>query len=56
LPFAQFTPHRTDLPVNPARLTRLGLVAIGQVMQVDLALSRLALVADQNLRSQNLRS
>lgn len=51
LPFAQFTPHRTDLPVNPARLTRLGLVAIGQVMQVDLVLARLALVVDQNLRS-----
>lgn len=44
LPFADFTPHRTDLPVNPARLTRLGLVAIGREMQADLALSRLELV------------
>lgn len=51
LPFADFVPHRTDLPVNPARLTRLGLVAIGQRMQADLALARLELIAAQNRRS-----
>lgn len=44
LPFAAFVPHRTDLPVNPARLTRLGLVAIGREMEADLALSRLEFV------------
>ena len=42
--FTAFRPHRTDLPVDPARLTRLGLVAIGQQMQADLALARLDLV------------
>jgi len=45
LPFAAFQPHRTDLPVNPARLTRLGLVAIGREMQADLALARLEFIA-----------
>lgn len=44
LPFSKFRPHRTDLPVNPARLTRLGLVAIGREMQADLALARLELI------------
>ncbi|MFN7002272.1 MAG: CIA30 family protein [Roseinatronobacter sp.] len=44
LPFSDFRPHRTELPVNPARLTRLGLVAIGQAMQADLALARLELI------------
>ena len=42
--FADFAPHRTDLPVNPARLSRIGLVAIGREMQADLALARLELV------------
>ncbi|TVP73159.1 MAG: hypothetical protein EA339_04170 [Rhodobacteraceae bacterium] len=41
LPFSQFTPHRTALAFDPSRLTRLGLVAIGQVMVVDLHLARL---------------
>ncbi len=44
LPFDAFVPHRTELPVNPARLTRLGLVAIGSEMMADLALARLELV------------
>ena len=42
--FADFVPYRTDLPVNPARLSRIGLVAIGREMQADLALARLELV------------
>lgn len=44
LPLAQFTPYRTDLAVNPARLSRIGLVAIGRAMRADLALARLELV------------
>lgn len=47
LPFAAFAPHRTDLAINPARLTRLGLVAIGREMEVDLALASLEVFADQ---------
>ncbi len=44
LRFAEFTPYRTELPVDPARLSRIGLVAIGQAMRADLALARLAFV------------
>jgi hypothetical protein len=44
VPFSDFTPHRTDLPVQPARLSRIGLVAIGREMRVDLALARLEFV------------
>ncbi|MFU8899257.1 MAG: CIA30 family protein [Roseinatronobacter sp.] len=45
IPFSSFHPHRTDLPVNPARLGRIGLVAIGREMRADLALARLELTA-----------
>jgi hypothetical protein len=44
VPFSDFTPHRTDLPVQPARLSRIGLVAIGREMRADLALARLEFV------------
>ncbi len=44
LRFADFEPHRTQLAVNPARLTRLGLVAIGREMEADLALAQLEFV------------
>ncbi|NVN84851.1 MAG: CIA30 family protein [Rhodopseudomonas sp.] len=43
LPFSQFTPHRTDAPLNLARLRRIGLVAIGREFDVDLSVARLAL-------------
>ncbi len=42
--FAEFQPYRTELPVSPSRLSRIGLVAIGKEMRADLALSRLELV------------
>lgn len=41
LALADFTPHRIDAPIDPARLRRIGIVAIGQAMPVDLALARL---------------
>lgn len=41
IPFSSFHPHRTDMPMNPARLSRVGLVAIGREMRADLALARL---------------
>jgi hypothetical protein len=44
LPFAAFTPHRTDMPLRLDRLRRIGLIAIGREMAADLALGRLALV------------
>lgn len=38
LPFAQVAPHRVAVPFDPATLRRIGLVAIGQAREVDLAL------------------
>jgi hypothetical protein len=42
LPFAQFTPHRTDVAFDPRRLRRIGLVAIGRAFSADLSVARLA--------------
>ena len=39
LPLAGFTPHRIDVPLDPARLRRLGLVAIGRDFAADLAVA-----------------
>lgn len=41
LPFAGFTPHRIDVPLDPGRLRRLGLVAIGRAFAADLAVAGL---------------
>ncbi len=38
VPFAGFTPHRTHLPLRPSRLRRIGLIAIGRALEVDVAL------------------
>jgi hypothetical protein len=38
LRFADFTPHRTGVPLNLRKLRRLGLVAIGEAFTADLAL------------------
>lgn len=43
LPFSEFTPHRTDVPLNPARLRRIGIVAIGAAFEADVALADLRL-------------
>ncbi|GAB5468637.1 MAG: hypothetical protein Kilf2KO_16670 [Rhodospirillales bacterium] len=42
LPFAGFAPHRIDLPLDLARLRRIGLVAIGRAFAADLAVGRIA--------------
>jgi hypothetical protein len=39
LPFADFTPHRTERPLNLARLRRIGIVAIGREFEVDIAIA-----------------
>ncbi len=36
LPWSAFVPHRTDAPFAPARLRRIGLVAIGRAFHADL--------------------
>jgi hypothetical protein len=43
LPFADFRPYRIDRPLDLARLRRLGIVAIGRPLQVDVCIARLAL-------------
>lgn len=40
-PFAAFTPHRTDVPFDPRRMRRIGLVAIGREFDADLSIARL---------------
>jgi hypothetical protein len=41
LPFVDFVPHRTDVMLDPRRLRRIGLVAIGRAFTADLALAGL---------------
>ena len=41
LPFDQFVPYRTDVPLDTRRLRRIGVVAIGRAFAPDLALSGL---------------
>ncbi|MEY3309699.1 MAG: hypothetical protein RLZZ413_3737 [Pseudomonadota bacterium] len=39
LPFTDFAPHRIDAALDPARLRRVGLIAIGRAFQADLSLA-----------------
>lgn len=41
LPFADFRAHRIDAPLDPGRLTRIGIVAIGRAFAADVALADL---------------
>jgi hypothetical protein len=41
LPFAAFRPHRTEARLDPARLRRIGLIAIGRAFHADLAMGGL---------------
>jgi hypothetical protein len=43
LPFTAFVAHRLAVPLNTSALRRIGLVAIGQARNVDIAIGRLAL-------------
>ena len=43
IPFDQLTPYRTEARFDPARLRRIGVVAIGRVMQADIAVARISL-------------
>jgi hypothetical protein len=38
LPFANFDAHRISVPLPPAKLRRIGLVAIGRAFEADLAI------------------
>ena len=37
-PFAAFAPHRIETPLDPTRLRRLGVVAIGRAFDADVAI------------------
>lgn len=41
LPWAAFEPHRTDAMLDPARLRRIGVLAIGSEMQADIAVAEI---------------
>lgn len=41
LPFASFTPHRTEAPLDLHQLRRIGIVAIGRVFHADVAVGGL---------------
>lgn len=41
VPFDALTPHRTDARFDPATLRRVGILAIGQEMQADIAVTGL---------------
>lgn len=43
LPFASFAPVASRLPLDPRRLTRLGVVAYGKPFTADVAVARVAL-------------
>ena len=37
--FADLVPHRTDAPFDPARLRRIGIVAVGRAFHADVAVA-----------------
>ena len=39
IPFDQMVPHKTDALFDPARLRRVGILAIGRVFEADLAVA-----------------
>jgi hypothetical protein len=45
LPFAEFIPHRIDVPLDTSTLRRIGIVAIGRAFHADLCLAAIELYA-----------
>lgn len=46
LPFADVTPHKTDATFDPARLRRIGILAIGREMRAEIAVAGVHLYRD----------
>jgi len=46
LPFNDFLPHRTERPLNVARLRRIGIVAIGREFDADVSIADIRFYAD----------
>lgn len=42
-PFAGFVPHRTDASLDPSRLRRVGVLAIGRAFEADVSVRSVAL-------------
>lgn len=43
IPFSDFQSHKTDATFDPARLRRIGVLAIGRVFDADVSVARIAL-------------
>lgn len=41
IPFDAFTPSNTDVPLNPARIRRIGIIAVGQAVEVDVTVANI---------------
>ncbi|MEM6711168.1 MAG: CIA30 family protein [Pseudomonadota bacterium] len=39
IPFTDFTPHSTSIPLNTSRLRRIGIVAIGRAFEADVSIA-----------------
>ncbi len=50
LPFYGFIPHRTERPLNLARLRRIGIVAIGREFEADIAIADIRFYAATETR------
>lgn len=46
LPFAAFEPHRTDAAFDPARLHRIGVLAIGRVFEANVTIDTIGFYTD----------
>lgn len=46
LPFAAFQSHRTEAQFDPARLRRIGVLAIGRVFRADVAMAQIGFYKD----------
>ncbi|MEM7521014.1 MAG: CIA30 family protein [Pseudomonadota bacterium] len=41
IPFAEFAPSNTDIPLNRAKLRRIGIIAVGRAFDVDVSVANL---------------
>ncbi|MEM8981264.1 MAG: CIA30 family protein [Pseudomonadota bacterium] len=44
IPFADFAPNRTDVPLNITRIRRIGVLAVGRAFEADVAIANLCFV------------
>ena len=51
LPFSEFLSNRTTAPLDATRLRRIGLIAIGEERDVDVAISRLGFYGSRSIQA-----